>query len=77
MSPEWNDDHHYTNNYKKIMLGVGLFIAIGLSLTTHLTLKARLAFAEVEQTTPKEYWSVVPKWEWKPVIQNHLESKNV
>jgi len=79
MTSIWNDDHFYTKNFKKIMLGLGLFVAVAIGYVTYLSFETRVINQQWAETftTPKEYWSVVPKWEWKPVIENHLESKNV
>jgi len=76
---EWNEDHYFTKAQKLYMLGCGILVALALTWVTYLYFEYRVINQKWAETitTPQEYWSVVPKWEWKPVIENHLESKNV
>lgn len=61
----------YSKKEKIYFLICGILIALGLSITTYFYFKSRVISMQWEQsfTTPKEYWSKVPKWEWKPVFK--------
>jgi len=68
---DWNQDHFYTDNYKKIMLGLGIFVALAFGYITFLYFEYRVEMALWETTfvSPSHFWSQVPDWEWRPVWQ--------
>lgn len=67
----------YSTLEKLYIFVCGLIIALGIIYTTYIYFEARHINNEWQQsfTTPKEFWASVPKWEWKPVITNHLEKE--
>jgi len=69
----------YSTKEKIYMLICGLIIALGIVYTTYIYFETRAINNEWHQTftTPKEFWSKVPKWEWRPVIENHLEGGKI
>jgi len=72
MSADFNQDHFYTKNWKKIMLGLGVFVTLCLAYITHLYFEYRVVNAVWETTfvSPTEFWEEVPDWEWTLVFTN-------
>jgi len=70
MSGEFNQDNYYTENYKKIMLGLGLFVALACAYVTFLYFEYRVVKAlwETVFISPVHFWEQVPSWEWKSVF---------
>ena len=60
----------YSTTEKIYMLICGLIITLGIIYTTHIYFQARAINNEWHQTftSPKEFWSSVPKWEWTPIF---------
>ena len=70
MSGEFNQDNYYTENYKKIMLCLGLFVALACAYVTFLYFEYRVenALWETVFISPTHFWNQVPVWEWKSVF---------
>jgi len=64
----------YGRTEKILFLFLGMLIVSAVVYTTHLYLEYRVVNNMWTQTfnSPKEFWAVVPKWEWTPVIEQHI-----
>lgn len=71
MSADYNQDHFYTDNYKKIMLGLGIFVSIVMAYITFLYFEYRVVNALWETIffSPTQFWSEVPAWEWRTILK--------
>jgi hypothetical protein len=59
----------YSRKEKIYFLICGLIIALSIVWVTHLFFETRVERMAWDQefTTPEDYWSKVPRWEWKKV----------
>lgn len=69
---DWNDNHIFTPMQKLYMLVCGIIICLAISYITFLYFEYRLVNGAWNTTfvSPKEFWSAVPEWEWKPIFKN-------
>jgi peptidoglycan/LPS O-acetylase OafA/YrhL len=57
----------YSTKEKIYFFACGLIIALSIAWVTYLFFETRVERMawDSEFTTPSEFWSEVPKWEWK------------
>lgn len=59
----------YTKLERRLFLLLGIITIASAVWVTHLYFEARVINMAWDETftTPKEFWSSVPKWEWRSI----------